>query len=534
MRPRRCLSRTLLATGLAVAAIAPYPTAAETAPAGPWWAIVSRLADDSLEGRMTGSPGYDRAARYVAREFRRIGLKPAGTQGYFQPIDFVAQRFDPLASRAALAGAGTGVPLAIPGDLYFRGSHPMPAAVDAPMVFAGYGLSIPELGHDDFAGLDLRGKIVLVIAGGPPDIPGSRKANARSERARLLAERGAIGMIALTSPKQVEIPWERQLALAARPSMYLAEASLREIEGAFMAATFSPARSEVLFAGAAHSFAELAALADAAKPLPRFALPLRFTGRIVAQSRAVRSANVIGRLAGSDRRLAAQHVVLSAHLDGLGINEPIDGDAIYNGAVDNAVGVANVIAIAREMARAKRPRRSILFFVPTAEEMGLLGSRYFVRRPTVPADSLVANINFDMPLPIFPLTSITPIGFEESTMADDARQVSATMGLPIVPDPFPDRNVFIRSDQYSFVRAGIPALFPKFGFAAGTPEAELERRWRAEIYHSPRDDVRQPIRQLDAARFNAWSAALLRKVADNPERPRWLPSSYFSRFARRP
>ena len=528
---RRAASRWLGA-GLILATTAADLVHARGDPAEKWWAIVSQLADDSLEGRMTGSPGYDRAAGQVAREFRRIGLKPAGTQGYFQPIDFVAQRFDPPASRAVLAGAGNSVPLAIPGDLYFRGSHPMPAAVDAPMVFAGYGLSMPELGHDDFAGLDLRGKVVLVISGGPKDIPGSRKANARSERARLLAERGAVGMIALTSPKQAEIPWDRQVALAGRPSMYLADPSLREIERDFMSASFSPGRSELLFAGAAHSFAELAALADAARPLPRFELPLRFTARIVAESRPVRSANVIARLPGSDRRLAAQHVVLSAHLDGLGINEPSDGDAIYNGAIDNAVGVANVVAIAREMARGKRPRRSILFFVPTAEEMGLLGSRYFVKRPTVPAGSLVADINFDMPLPIFPLTSVTPIGYEESTLGEDAARVSAAMGLPVVPDPFPDRNVFIRSDQYSFIRAGIPALFLKFGFTAGTPEAELERRWRADIYHSPRDDVRQPMRHLDAARFNAWSAALLRKVADNPERPRWLASSYFTRFAR--
>lgn len=525
-------ARFRLGAGLALALMASGSVEAGSGPAERWWQTVAVLADDSLAGRMTGSPGYDRAADHVAREFRRIGLKPAGTQGYFQPVDFVEQRFATGASQAALAGGGAAAPLAIPRDLYFRGAHPMPAAVDAPMVFAGYGLSIPELGHDDFAGLDLRGKVVLVISGGPQDIPGSRKANARSERARLLVERGAVGLIALTSPRQVEIPWERQLALAARPSMYLADAALREVEGPFMSASFSPDSAGRLFAGAAHSFAELAALADASKPLPRFDLPLRFTARIAAATRAVRSANVIGRLPGSDRRLAAEHVVLSAHLDGLGVNEPIDGDAIYNGAIDNAVGVANVVAIARDLARrGKRPRRSILFFVPTAEEMGLLGSRYFARRPTVPAASLVANINFDMPLPIFPLTSVTPIGYEESTMGDDAAQVSAAMGLPVVPDPFPDRNVFIRSDQYSFVRAGIPALFLKFGFAAGTPEADIERAWRANIYHSPRDDVAQPIRRGDAMRFNAWSAQLLRRVADNPEKPRWREESYFRRFA---
>lgn len=485
-----------------------------------------------MEGRQAGLPGYDRAAALVAEEFRRIGLIPAGTNGFLQPVDLISQRFDPLASSASLTGGEGPIALAIPGDIYFRGSHTMPEAVDAPMVFAGYGLHIPEAGHDDLAGLDLRGKVVVVLAGGPQQIAGSIKASARSERVRLLAERGAIGLISLTTARQIEIPWPRQVALAGRPSMYLAEAALREVQTPFMTATFSPLRSQELFAGSPHQYADLAALADASQPLPRFALARRFSARIAATAQPLRSANLVARLPGRDRRLARQFVVLSAHLDGLGIGEPVGGDAIYNGALDNAVGVANVISIARAISRGKRPRRSILFLVPTAEEAGLLGSRAFVRKPTVPLASIVANINFDMPLPIFPLRSITPIGYEESTMGEDAAAVSTAMGLPIVPDPFPDRNVFIRSDQYSFVRAGIPALFPKFGFAAGTPEAALERAWRANIYHAPGDDANQPVLRAEAMKFNAWSAALLRKVADNPQPPRWLSTSHFARYAR--
>jgi Zn-dependent M28 family amino/carboxypeptidase len=498
-----------------------------------WWHLVALLADDAFAGRQTGSPGHAAAAAVVVREFRDIGLEPAGTHGFYQPVDFIEQVFDAEASRAALSGAGAPITLAIPQDLYFRGSHAMPAQVDAPMVFAGYGLSIPEAGHDDFATIDVRGKIVLVIGGGPAHIAGSVKANARSERAALLAQRGAIGLITLTSPRQIEIPWDRQVAISGRPSMYLADPGARTIGGDFLAATFAPARSQLLFEGASASFDEVAALADASAPVPVFDLPRRFVAQIAANRRAVRSDNLVARLPGSDPMLRDQHIVMSAHLDGLGVMDPIDGDAIYNGAFDNAVGVANVLTIARALAgQGARPRRSVLFFMPTAEEMGLLGSRYFVQRPTVPIESIVANINFDMPLPIFPLRTITPIGYEESTLGDVAAAISVEMDLPIVPDPFPDRNVFIRSDQYSFVRAGIPALFPKFGFAAGTPEATLERTWRAEIYHSPRDDAQQPVLPDEAMKMNAWTLRLVRRLADSADVPRWRDTSYFARYAK--
>lgn len=535
------LSATLAATLAASLGFTAAPALAE--PVTPdhtrseqrWWALVSELADDRHEGREAGTPGYDRAAAKVVEQLRKLGLKPAGTQGYYQPIDLIAQHIDPAASSALLSGPAGDTALRIPDDLILRGAHTMPARLDAPLVFAGYGLSMPDIGHDDFAGIDVAGKIVVVIGGGPADLPGSRKANARSERARLLAQRGALGLLALTTPAQIEIPWKRQVSLSARPSLMLADAALREVPAPFLAGSISPTAAAALFAGSPHSFAELAALADASQPLPRFTLAARLNARLSPSHTPRRSANIAARLPGRDRRLAREHVVLSAHLDGLGIGEAADGDAIYNGAFDNAVGVANVVEIARTLAKGRqRPRRSILFFVPTAEEAGLLGSRYFAARPTVPRAGLVADINFDMPLPIFPLRSITPIGYEESTLGDAAQAVSARTGLPIVPDPFPDRNVFIRSDQYSFVRAGVPSLFMKFGFARGTPEADLERAWRANIYHSPRDDTRQPVLPAEALRFNDWVTALLRHVADAPQRPRWHAQSYFRRFSSEP
>ncbi len=496
-----------------------------------WWSHVEAISNDGMEGRLNGSPGYFRAADYVIAQLKKIGVKPAGTNGYLQPIEFFEQRFDPKASSATLKLPTGDVPFAVPSELFYRGNT-MPSTVDAPLVFAGYGLSIPEAGHDDFAGLDVKGKVVVVISGGPGTISGALKSDARADRAKLLAERGAIGMIALIASKQVEIVWERQVSNSYQPSMYLADPAMREVSVPFMSATLSPARSEALFAGSGHTFAELAALSDASQPVPVFALPGRFAATISAATKPVHGANIIGLIPGSDPKLKAEHVVFSAHLDGLGVGEPIKGDTIYNGTFDNAIGVASVLEAAKTLVNGKKPKRSIILAIVTAEEKGLLGSRYFARLPTVPAKSLVANINLDMPLPIFALTGVSPLGYEESSLGNDAKAVAASMDLLIAPDPLPDRNAFTRSDQYSFIRQGIPALFPKYGFARGTPEEITERTWRANIYHSPQDQLDQPVMKAEGVKMMDYVTALVRHIADNPVRPSWNATSYFKRFAK--
>lgn len=528
MRPLRTTLGLAGSLALAAGAAAQEPSPREAQ----WWRHVEVLASDEMEGRLTGSPGYDRAAAYVVRQLQDIGVEPAGTDGWLQPVALMEQKFDAAASSAALVRGTASTALSVPGQVYFRGSYPMPDTVDAPLVFAGYGLSVPDAGHDDLAGLDVKGKVVVVIgAAGPPAIPGAVKSDARSNLAATLARRGALGMIALTTPKLTEIPWARQIGISAQPSMFLADAALRDVPAPFMAATFNPAEGELLFAGSGKTFAAVAALADKGEPLPRLALQGRFSARIAAARTPVTGHNIVARLPGRDPRLSAENVVLSAHLDGLGIGTPVNGDAIYNGAFDNAIGVASVIEIARAL-KASPPARSVVFAIVTAEEKGLLGSRYFAARPTVPAGSLVADVNFDMPLPIFPLKAVTPIGFEQSTLGDNARAVGAAMGLPVVPDPLPDRNAFIRSDQYSFIRKGIPSLFLKYGFAVGTPEEAVEKAWRAERYHSPQDDLAQPVMKAEAVKLNDYVTALVRSIADDPKRPAWREDSPFRRFTR--
>ena len=521
---------------LSACATAAPPQASPEQRAERWWADISALANDAMEGRQTGTPGYQRAADYVVSRLEGLGLKPAGVDGsFFQPVAFEEQFVDAAGSSAALVDAnGRETPLAIPSDLIVsRGDGPRPAQVEAPLVFIGYGLHIPEAGHDDFAGLDLKGKIAVVVSGGPADISGALKAHARRDRTRLLSERGAVGLLSLTTPKAVEVPWSRTMVMSTGSGMYFADPALREVKGPFYSAGVNPETSGKLFARSGRSFADIAALADASKPLPRFEMKQSLRAVTATRLRPTVSPNVVARIPGGDPKLKAEHVVLSAHLDGLGIGDPIAGDRIYNGALDNAAGVASLLDIAAAIrARGVKPRRSILFVFVTAEEKGLLGSRYFSLRPTVPKASMVANFNFDMALPIFPLKSVIALGAEESSLGGEAAMVGAETGLPLVPDPFPDRNAFVRSDQYSFIREGVPALAFKFGFAKDAPEAAIEKAWRSTRYHAPSDDLSQPAERLDAVRLDDFVTALTWRTANAPVKPAWLATSFFRRFAK--
>ena len=525
-----CAIAVILASTGADAQTALSPRAAA------WWQDIAVIADDKTEGRQTGSPGYMIAADYVVSRFKALKLAPAGSQGsYLQQVGFEQQVVDLGASTASLIGpGGKETPLKV-GEtmLILANGGPRPAHIDAPLVFAGYGLHMPDRGYDDFKGLDVRGKIVAVIAGGPADLPGAAKAAARNGRAALLGKLGAIGLITLTSPAQVEIPWGRRQILAPMPGMYLADKSLRDMPDNMFYARFNPDQSELLFAGSGYSFAELAAIADASGKMPAFALRRRMKADIVAHRTQLASPNVVAKLEGDDPKLKSEYVVLSAHLDHLGIGAPIDGDRIYNGAMDDASGVASVLDIADQLAAGSRPKRSILFLIVTAEEKGLLGSQFFAQHPTVPKTAIVADLNLDAPLPLWPLKTVLVQGEHESTPGNVARDVAEQRGLRLIADPLPDRNSFTRTDQYSFVKAGIPALAFKFGFEKGTPAFQIENDWRISRYHAPSDDVNQPgIFKDEAVKFDDYVAAVTVALANDPTRPTWLPTSQFRSFAR--
>ena len=444
-----------------IALIAALPTAA-LAQADPWWRHVAALADDSMRGRQTGSPEHRKAASYVAAQLARYGVTPGAAGKWTQPVRFRSRRIDESRSSLALVRHGAAEPLELGPDATISMRVDNAPALEAPLVFLGWGLTVPEAKHDDLAGIDVRGKVVVLLAGGPPSIPAPLLAHSQRVRWEALRRAGAVGIISISNPRAMDIPWERSMAARLQPSMALADSALSETRGQRLAVTFNPARAEKLFAGSGRTFAQMLALADSGKALPRFALPASIRARVAVETAPVESENVVGILPGSDPALAKEYVVISAHLDHLGVGAPVGGaggDSIFNGAMDNASGIATLIETARALKESgRRLRRSVIFLAVTGEEKGLLGSRYFAHRPTVPRASVVANVNADMPLPLFPLTSVIAQGLEESSLGADLRVAAGALGLRVLADPEALRNAFIRSDQYSFILAGVPAI----------------------------------------------------------------------------
>jgi hypothetical protein len=497
-----------------------------------WWDHVRYLASDEFKGRQTGSPEYDKAADYVAKRFAEYGLKPAGVKGYFQPVAFTEQKLNIAGSKVSLVDGGRELPLVIGQDVILPAAVSGPGALEpdalaaTPMVFIGYGLRMPKAGYDDFSRPDLRGKVVVVINGGPAELPAAMKSHARaSETRRALQAVGAVGIVSILTPKSNDVPWERRALLQSQPRMFLADPNLKSMFNA----TINPEQAEKLFAKSGHAFKDILALADDGKPLPGFPLNLSVSASIQSAVRPVTSSNIVGVLPGSDPRLKAEYVMVSAHLDHLGVGEPIKGDSIYNGAIDDASGVATVLEVARGLKDAKaRPKRSLLFLAFTGEEKGLLGSSAFADHPTVPKAGLAADLNLDMFMPLWPLTHIYAPGVDESSLSGDIAAVASAQGIKVVPDPYPDRNVFTRTDQYSFVRAGVPAVALKFGFALGSPQQQIEKDWRTNRYHAPSDDVDQPFDPVAAAKFNSFVSSLAMRLADAPTRPKWKADSIFA------
>ena len=527
------MKKRLLVAG--VIAIAASSLLAAGAPDGTrWWSYVEFLASDKLEGRNTGSEGHRKAAEFVAAQFERDGLKPAGTQGYIQPVKFNTKELDESDSSLTLERDGKDRRLEL-GEDAIIGTRVDPApSVEAGMYFVGYGLRVPDDKYDDFAGLDTKGKIAVYFAGAPSSMPSALAAHYQSagERWATLKSAGMIGAIAIPNPRHMDVPWPRIALSRFQVTMQLAAPGMDESAGEQIAIGWNPAHADELFAGTGHTLDELVAIAEAGKQLPRFALPSKLKAKTAVKRGSVVSQNLAAIYPGSDPKLKDEYVVMSAHIDHLGIGKPINGDSIYNGAMDNASGVASILELADHFKEANvKMKRSVLFVVVTGEEKGLLGSRYYSLNPTVPAHSIVADINTDMFLPIYPLKILTVYGLDESTVGDDARAVAQRMGIKAQGDPEPARNIFIRSDQYNFVRIGIPSVMVDFGNEKGSPEAEMEKRWLTERYHAPSDDVNQPVDKPAAGQFNVLLENLIERIANDDARPAWKPNSFFRRYA---
>ena len=498
-----------------------------------WWAHIQYLADDKLEGRGTGTEGFAKAAAYVTNQFQKAGLQPAGDHGYSQTVEFNVLQLDEPNSSLEISQAGKPIPFQF-GEDGFLSPTSSAASVDAPAVFIGYGLKIPEANYDDFAGLDLKGKIAVILTGGPASIPTSVKAHYRSgkELFKNLAAAGALGLVTIPNPKSEEVPWSRVAGSRFSQRMELRDAA--NAPAPRFSLIVNPEHAERLFTGSGHTFSELVAALGTDKPLPRFPLAISVRAKTGVKRSTAQSLNLAGVLPGSDPSLKNDYVVISAHLDHLGIGEPVNGDKIYNGAMDDASGIASVIEIARSMHDSGvKPKRSILFLAVTAEEKGLLGSEYFAIHPTVEG-TIVADLNMDMYLPLFPLKFLEVQGLGESTLGDDVTTVAKDAGVTIQADKQPDHVRFIRSDQYSFIKTGVPSLAFKFGWLPGTPEEKTFNDWYKERYHGVKDDATQPVDVEAAAQFNAILEKLALRVADSSTRPSWKTDSFFKRFAAKP
>jgi Zn-dependent M28 family amino/carboxypeptidase len=315
--------------------------------------------------------------------------------------------------------------------------------------------------------------------------------------------------------------------------MVLADRNLQEALGQKIAIAITRDGAPKFFAASGHTFEEIEKLAKDNRPLPKFPLNVSLRSKLAIQREIVEAPNVAARLEGSDPKLKSEYVIMSAHLDHLGIGRPVNGDNIYNGAMDDASGIASLLEIARFFAESgTRPKRSLLFLAVTAEEKGELGSRFFAAHPTVPFRQIVADINLDMFLPLYPLKVIEVQGLAESSLGEQIRAAAAGLGVDVQTDREPDQNRFIRSDQYSFIRRGVPSLAFKFGYESGSPEEKTRKDWVRDLYHKPSDDLSQPVDKEAAALFDRILMNLLERVADDPARPEWKPGSFFRRFAR--
>ena len=514
--------------------LASWAANASDAPDGKrWWSHVEILASDEFQGRETGSPGHKKAAEYVAGEFARIGLKPAGTDGYFQPVPLRRTRIIEAESSLSLVTKGGEEPLALGDDAILSLRADPAESVEAEMVFVGHGLVIPEADIDDFRGLDVRGKVAVYLLGVPPTVPALLAAQAQSavERAEVLRKAGAIGFVSIQNPRTMDKPWARQARSRGGASLDLADPETDDARGLKLAFYLNPERADQLLEGGGHPFTTILDDAQAGRPLPHFAIPAKVRARVACERSRLESQNVLAIYPGSDPALKGEAVVFSAHLDHLGVGDPVGGDAIYNGAMDNASGVAALLDVAAMLVESNaRPRRSIVFAAFTGEEKGMLGSRLYARRPTGPAKTLVADINADMFLPLYPLRRLTVYGLAESDLGPDVAAVAESLGIAVQGDPEPQFHRFLRSDQYSFIRRGVPSLALKVGYLRGSNEERIAERWIAERYHEPTDDLAQPVDRPAAGAFDALVAKLLLRIADRERRPRWRESSFFRGF----
>jgi Zn-dependent M28 family amino/carboxypeptidase len=405
------------------------------------------------------------------------------------------------------------------------------------VVFVGYGLEDKSMGIDDYRGLDVRGKIVAMLWGTPAGLPGEAAAALQREKGELAAAKGAVGVLTVNTPVRETVSnWSSQVEGGKIQRMRWIGPDGRPHDpsgSAPFSATLDRVAAEALFAGTPYGNGGLFRMIvdRSVRPIP-MALPARVSVERFGKIGRARSANVIGFVQGSDPVLGKEVVLLTAHLDHLGIKPDAEGDAIYNGALDNASGIATMLEAARAFAESgERPKRSVAFLAVTAEEKGLLGSEFAANNPLPPGLRPVANVNLDMPILLYEFADVIAFGAEHSTMGQTIGRAIAQMGVALTPDPVPEQNIFVRSDHYNFVRKGVPSVFLKPGIHNGGRAAD--EKFRKTNYHKVSDDLSQPLSWSAGAKFAKLNYLVAWELANATQVPRWYEGDYFGeRFAK--
>ena len=503
------------------------------------------LASDELAGRETGSKEHEIASLYIATQLQALGLLPAGENGsYFQRVPLRKARLAQDSARFTLHVDGKDTELRYPKAFFTGPSMQYPQTdVTAPLVFAGYGLVSKEFALDDYAGLDVKGKIVVLLAGRPDSLPSEEAAHLNSLKTKLAAERGAVGIITIHTPKQEKTrPYATSLLYLNAPSMEWLQAdgtpadSYPDLKaGAYV----HPDAAAALFTKAEHSLADIFTQLDNKQNPAGFELGVTASLSRRSAHEQISSPNVIAMLPGSDPVLKDEYVVITAHSDHIGLaNDLRTDDKINNGAMDNAAGVSILLETARLFSQLPQaPKRSVLFVVVTGEEKGLLGADYFANNPTKPIDKLVANVNLDMPVLLYPFADMVAFGANHSSLGKVVERAAAKEGIALSPDPMPEQAIFTRSDHYTLVKKGVPAVFLMTGFKSQDPSQDGGKIWGsffAKHYHKPSDDIPSLIKDYGAIRYDAgavfaninYNIAL--DIANTEQRPYWLKQSFFN------
>jgi hypothetical protein len=476
-----------------------------------WWQTTEALSSDAMEGRDTGSPGYDRAAAYVAERFAAAGLQPAGDNGtYLQSIAF--KDIEVVADGTTIAivypyASGQTRQLRFLHDISVTPAWGMSERLEGEISFRGY------CAPDDLDGV--RGQIVICL--------GARRTGQTTAASRLQAATaaGAIGIINVDDisftqePPRWPLAYARTVALADAPRPPASIPVLRMSAAAFTElANANGVNAERMFEHAARN-----------APLMSFHPMARLDAHFATRERSYSSANVLALMPGTDPALADEPVLLIAHLDGYGYGTPVHGDNLYNGALDDAAYVATLITFA-DARRGQGFRRPLIFAAVTGEEKGLHGSRWLAGHPTPAAPTPIAVLNLDQLRPLYPLRILTTLALDDSTLGQTVRDIAEPMGIEVRPDLEPERNLLRRTDHWPFMQRGVPAVSFLFGFdQSDTVAAARYRDWYENRYHAPQDDMTTPIDFEAQAQFHRFYFALAEVVANADGTPQWLPNS---------